>query len=52
MPEADKEVFITNENYCQNYGSVQPVSYTHLPKLEKVEKPKGIPPSIPTYQPC
>ena len=23
MPEADKEVFITNENYCQNYGSVQ-----------------------------
>lgn len=23
MPEADKEVFITNEKYCQNYGSVQ-----------------------------
>ena len=23
MPEADKEVFITNETYCQNYGSVQ-----------------------------
>ncbi len=23
MSEADKEVFITNEKYCQNYGSVQ-----------------------------
>ena len=32
--------------------AVQPNRVLSCPKLENVENPKGIPPSMPTYQPC